>query len=74
MEADLSDASNVPALFDAAEMQLGPVSILVNNASGWVGDTFIPAATNRFGLAQSSVSARHDRSGASGSTPGPLPC
>jgi 3-oxoacyl-[acyl-carrier protein] reductase len=58
MEADLSDASSVPALFDTAEAQLGPVDILVNNASGWVGDTFVPAATNRFGLAQSPVSAQ----------------
>ena len=57
VEADLSDASSVPSLFDAAEAELGPVAILVNNASGWVGDTFVPAATNRFGLAQASVSA-----------------
>jgi 3-oxoacyl-[acyl-carrier protein] reductase len=58
LEADLSDAASVPALFDAAEAQLGPVTILVNNASGWVADTFVPAATNRFGLEQLSVSAR----------------
>ena len=58
MEADLSDASSVPALFDAAESQLGPVNILVNNASGWVADTFVPAATDRFGRAQTPVSAR----------------
>jgi 3-oxoacyl-[acyl-carrier protein] reductase len=58
MEADLSDEASISALFDAAEEQLGPVAILVNNASGWVGDTFVPAATNRFGLAQSTVSAR----------------
>ncbi|HEX4433558.1 MAG TPA: SDR family NAD(P)-dependent oxidoreductase [Acidimicrobiales bacterium] len=55
MEADLSDATSVPALFDAAEAQLGPVAILVNNASGWVGDTFVPAATNRFGMAQTAA-------------------
>jgi 3-oxoacyl-[acyl-carrier protein] reductase len=58
MEADLTDESSIPALFDAAEAQLGPVAIVVNNASGWVGDTFVPAATNRFGMAQSPVSAR----------------
>ena len=58
MEADLSDASSVPALFDAAEAQLGPVTILVNNAAGWVGDTFVPEATNRFGMAQLPVSAQ----------------
>jgi 3-oxoacyl-[acyl-carrier protein] reductase len=58
MEADLSDAASVPALFDAAEAALGPVSILVNNASGWVADTFVPAATNRFGLAQTAANPR----------------
>jgi 3-oxoacyl-[acyl-carrier protein] reductase len=52
MEADLADATKVPALFDAAERDLGPVQILVNNASGWVADTFVPAATDRFGRAQ----------------------
>src|SRR6202034_2192611 len=57
MEADLSDASSVPALFDAAEAQLRPVTIVVNNASGWGGDTFVPEATNRFGMAQLPVSA-----------------
>lgn len=57
LEADLSDATNIPTLFDAAEAELGPVSILVNNASGWVGDSFVAAATNRFGLAQAPVSA-----------------
>jgi 3-oxoacyl-[acyl-carrier protein] reductase len=57
LEADLSDPSVVPHLFDVAEAELGPVAILVNNASGWVADSFVPAATNRFGLAQSPVSA-----------------
>jgi 3-oxoacyl-[acyl-carrier protein] reductase len=58
IEADLSDASSVPALFDAAEAQLGPVAILVNNASGWIGDSFVASATNRFGMAQAPVSAQ----------------
>src|SRR6202162_1980869 len=57
IEADLSDVSNVPALFDAAEAHLGPVDILVNNASGWIADTFVPATTDRFGRAQAPVSA-----------------
>ena len=56
METDLSDAASVPALFDAAESELGPVQILVNNASGWVPDTFLPAGVNRFGRAQPLVS------------------
>ena len=38
--------------------QLGPVTILVNNASGWVADTFVPAAADRFGRAQAPVSAQ----------------
>jgi 3-oxoacyl-[acyl-carrier protein] reductase len=58
VEADLSDPASVPALYDAAERELGPVQILVNNASGWVGDTFAPQATDRFGRSQSAVSAR----------------
>jgi 3-oxoacyl-[acyl-carrier protein] reductase len=57
LEADLSDAASVPTLFEAAEAELGPVSILVNNASGWVADSFVATATNRFGLAQAPVSA-----------------
>jgi 3-oxoacyl-[acyl-carrier protein] reductase len=57
MEADLSDAAAIPGIFDAAEQQLGPVQILVNNASGWNGDTFVPQATDRFGRAQSPVTA-----------------
>ena len=56
IEADLSDASVIPTLFDAAETEFGPVQILVNNASGWIADTFVPAATDRFGRTQASVS------------------
>jgi len=58
LEADLSDPASVPHLFDVAEAELGPVSILVNNASGWVADSFAPDTTNRFGLAQAPVSAQ----------------
>ena len=72
MEADLSDASSIPPLFEAAEAELGPVSILVNNASGWVADSFVHAATNRFGLAQAPVSAATRSTRYSGSTPAPL--
>lgn len=48
MEADLADPTVVPALFDRAEATLGPVEILVNNASGWLADTFLPD-TDHFG-------------------------
>jgi len=41
-EADLSDASVVPKLFDQAERLLGPVQVLVNNAAHWEADTFVP--------------------------------
>jgi 3-oxoacyl-[acyl-carrier protein] reductase len=58
LEADLADPASAPALFDAAEAQLGPVTILVNNASGWTPDTFVPATADRFGRAQAPVSAR----------------
>ena len=70
VEADLSDATAVPQLFDAAEAQLGPVQILVNNASGWIADTFVPAATDRFGRAQSPRQPPHPRPGARGRCPG----
>ena len=42
VEADLTADGAVAELFDEAERSLGPVSILVNNASGWVADTFVP--------------------------------
>jgi 3-oxoacyl-[acyl-carrier protein] reductase len=40
MEADLNDHKIVPELFDFAENELGPVDILINNATGWKADTF----------------------------------
>src|SRR5262245_26847174 len=40
IEADLSDPATIPMLFDRAEESLGPVAIVINNASGWIGDTF----------------------------------
>ena len=46
VEADLADAASIPALFDRAEAELGPVDIVVNNASGWTADTFAAPAAN----------------------------
>lgn len=56
-EADLADAAAVAALFDTAERELGPVDIVVNNASGWKADTFLPAGDGLFGRTVAPVSA-----------------
>ena len=42
VEADLTDETAATRLFDAAEESLGPVDILVNNATGWLADSFRP--------------------------------
>ena len=57
IEADLADPASPARLFDAAEAALGPVEILVNNASGWRKDTFAPEAGDRFGRGTERVSA-----------------
>lgn len=49
IEADLLDDATPARLFDLAEHELGPVDILVNNATGWVQDTFKPISSDRFG-------------------------
>ncbi|MEO7979573.1 MAG: SDR family oxidoreductase [Sporichthyaceae bacterium] len=58
IEADLSDPATPASLFDAAEEQLGPVDILINNATGWVQDSFTPRDRDRFGRALAPVSPR----------------
>jgi 3-oxoacyl-[acyl-carrier protein] reductase len=40
IEADLRDPATAARVFDEVERALGPVSVLVNNASGWKKDTF----------------------------------
>jgi 3-oxoacyl-[acyl-carrier protein] reductase len=55
--ADLSEPEAPARLFDRAYAELGPVDILVNNASGWVQDTFTPATTDRFGRPMQPVTA-----------------
>jgi len=47
VEADLSDPATPALLFDTAEERFGPVDILVNNATGWLADTFTPARSDR---------------------------
>jgi 3-oxoacyl-[acyl-carrier protein] reductase len=49
LEADLADPDTPRRLFDVAEEQLGPVDILVNNATGWLADTFAPQTTDLLG-------------------------
>jgi 3-oxoacyl-[acyl-carrier protein] reductase len=57
VEADLSDPGAAPMLYEKAEQHLGPVDILINNATGWIQDTFVPTATDTFGRALRPVSA-----------------
>jgi 3-oxoacyl-[acyl-carrier protein] reductase len=57
VQADLSDPATPASLFDAAEEQLGPVDILVNNATGWLADTFATAGSDRIGRSLQPVTA-----------------
>jgi 3-oxoacyl-[acyl-carrier protein] reductase len=57
VEADLSDPAAPPLLFDTAEEELGPVDIVVNNATGWLADTFAPTGTDRLGRSLQPVTA-----------------
>jgi 3-oxoacyl-[acyl-carrier protein] reductase len=57
VEANLADPAAAAALFDAAEDQVGPVDILVNNATGWLADTFTPASSDRLGRVLQPVTA-----------------
>jgi len=50
MEADLRETTLVTKLFELAEAELGPVDILVNNATGWVADTFTTGGEHLTGL------------------------
>lgn len=50
VEADLLDPAAPARLFDVAEAELGPVDILVNNATGWAsGDSFTAGARDPAG-------------------------
>lgn len=62
MEADLRDAGVLPKLFDFAEAELGPVDILINNATGWVADTFQTDGEHVTGLKSERLSEEtHDQ-------------
>lgn len=49
IEADLADPGAPARLFDEVEGELGPVGVLVHNASGWHKDTFTPTGTDAVG-------------------------
>ncbi len=57
VEADLSRPDTPALLFDTAEEQLGPVDILVNNATGWLADTFAATTADRLGRTLQPVTA-----------------
>ena len=57
VEADLSDDDVPAALFDEAERRLGPIDILVNNASGWAADTLSATGTDPLGRPTPHLSA-----------------
>ncbi|MGD2043064.1 MAG: SDR family oxidoreductase [Acidimicrobiia bacterium] len=47
IEADLANVSAPNRIFEFAQSEFGPVSILVNNASRWVADTFTSSSVDR---------------------------
>ncbi len=57
LEADLSEPAAPAALFDHAERRFGPVDILVNNATGWVQDSFAARPADKHGRRLQPVSA-----------------
>jgi 3-oxoacyl-[acyl-carrier protein] reductase len=56
VEADLADADTPALVFAEVEAKLGPVSILINNASAWRKDTFSPDRDDRLGRHQEPLS------------------
>jgi 3-oxoacyl-[acyl-carrier protein] reductase len=62
LEADLGDAETPPRLFDFAESELGAVDVLINNATGWLADTFVDRPSGHLGFDLERLSAAtHDR-------------
>ncbi len=56
-EADLSDVTAIPRLFERCEAEFGPVDVLVNNHTYCVLETFDPARVTSAGFPISFVSA-----------------
>jgi 3-oxoacyl-[acyl-carrier protein] reductase len=57
IEVDLSDAAVPAQLFESAETELGPVSVLVHNASGWHKDSFAHEGSDAVGRYNHPVTA-----------------
>jgi 3-oxoacyl-[acyl-carrier protein] reductase len=57
-DEDLTDPGAPRRLFDLAEATFGPVDILINNATGWVQDTFGPGGKDQHGRAMQPVTAQ----------------
>ena len=57
VEADLANPGSPARIFAVAEERLGPVSILVNNASGWRKDSFCATSADHIGRANHPVTA-----------------
>ena len=55
--ADITDEHAVTAAFARVAAELGPVDILVNNASGWIGDTFRDVEVDDLGRHANPISA-----------------
>ena len=56
VEADLSDVGAAARIFAEVEAELGPVSILINNASAWRKDTFSATRDDPFGRPEEPLS------------------
>ena len=57
LEIDLTSDDSAQHIFDETESRLGPVSVLVHNASGWTKDTFAPSRPDAVGRFTNMVSA-----------------
>ena len=57
VESDLTEGDSPRRLFDMAEQRLGPVEILINNASGWAQDSFVEQFSPHHGRAVRLVTA-----------------
>lgn len=58
IEADLTDVEAPSRVFDSAEAALGPISVLVHNASGWQKDSFAPDTADAVGRLGHPVTAQ----------------